>query len=181
MEIQPIFIAIKDQALILAPKILLGLLVLASFWCVAIGSAAFFRSLAKKARLQSDILTLLARTLQISVILAGAVSALAILGVNVGALVAGLGLTSFALGFAVKDALSNILAGALILFYRPFRRGDHISVTGFEGCVIDIDLRYTTLETKDRIILIPNSNLFTNPVVLNKKAKDANEAEASLI
>ena len=64
------------------------------------------------------------------------------------------------------------MAGALIMIYRPFRRGDHIIVTGLEGDVSKIDLRYTTLRAPDKEILIPNSNLFTNPVIISKLQKE---------
>ena len=70
------------------------------------------------------------------------------------------------MGFAFRDVLSNVLAGVLILMYRPFRRGDKISVTGLEGTVTGIDLRYTVLENEGKTILIPNSSLFTNPIVV---------------
>ena len=94
-------------------------------------------------------------------------------GIDVSALVAGLGLTGFALGFAFRDVLSNVLAGVLILMYRPFRRGDRIAVSGLEGTVTGIDLRYTILENDGKTILIPNSNLFTNPIVVTPVAPSA--------
>jgi small-conductance mechanosensitive channel len=50
--------------------------------------------------------------------------------------------------------------------YRPFRSGDRITVTGLEGIVSGIDLRYTVLASADKKILIPNSSLFTNPIVV---------------
>jgi small-conductance mechanosensitive channel len=89
------------------------------------------------------------------------------MGVNVSALVASLGLTGFALGFAFKDAVSNLLAGALILFYRPFCRGSRVAVTGIEGVVTAIDLRYTTLEDGNKKFLIPNANLLSNAITLH--------------
>jgi small conductance mechanosensitive channel len=67
------------------------------------------------------------------------------MGVNVSALVAGLGLTGFALGFAFRDVLSNFLSGVLLLLFRPFRVGNHISINDLEGEVVSIDLRYTVL------------------------------------
>jgi small conductance mechanosensitive channel len=97
------------------------------------------------------------------------VTALGTLGINVSALVAGLGLTGFALGFAFKDALSNLLAGILILIYRPFMRGERISVTGLEGEVAELNFRYTVLRTPEKRILIPNSTLFTNAVTVMEK------------
>jgi small-conductance mechanosensitive channel len=88
------------------------------------------------------------------------------MGVNVSALVAGLGLTGFALGFALKDVLSNLIAGILILLYRPFRLNDYITVGGLQGIVTEIDLRYTRLEKEGEAYLIPNSVLFTNSIGL---------------
>ncbi|MCD4823897.1 MAG: mechanosensitive ion channel [Phycisphaerae bacterium] len=101
---------------------------------------------------------------KIILLLLGGITALATLGVNVSALVAGLGLSGFALGFALKDALSNLLAGALILVYKPFQCGDNIAVAGSEGKVIEINLRYTILENGPDKYLIPNSTLYKNAI-----------------
>ena len=110
--------------------------------------------------------SLLARTSKVALVIFGIITALGTVGINVSALVAGLGLTGFALGFALKDALSNLLAGVLILSYRPFRQGDRIEMSGYQGTVANIDFRYTTLQTEEKTILLPNSNLFTNAVVV---------------
>jgi len=83
----------------------------------------------------------------VALIIFGFITAPGTLGVNISALVAGLGLTGFALGFAFRDALPNVLAGIMILFYHPFRRGDRVVITGLEGQVTAIDLRYTTWRT----------------------------------
>ncbi len=124
-----------------------------------------------------DLVELLGRTAKIALIVFGAVTALGTVNINVSALVAGLGLTGFALGFAFRDILSNLLAGVLILLYRPFGRGDRISVTGLEGTVTHIDLRYTMLKNDVNTILIPNSNLFTNPITVMRDNKGV-DAEA---
>lgn len=113
---------------------------------------------------RSDLLGLAARLVGAAALVFGSVTALGTLGVNVAPLVAGLGLGGFALGFALRDALSNVLAGTLVLFYRPFRRGDFIEVDNKSGTVVEIDLRYTTLQGEGRRILIPNSTLFTTAI-----------------
>src|SRR5690348_12891447 len=119
------------------------------------------------------LLVLLGRTAKIAVITLGVATALGTVGVNVSALVAGLGLTGFALGFAFRDVLSNLLAGILLLLFRPFGPGDHISVSGLDGEVTNIDLRYTVLKQPQKIVLIPNSNLFTNPILVDAATPDA--------
>lgn len=113
-----------------------------------------------------DVMLLIAQMARIAILVFGVVTALGTLGINVSALVAGLGLTGFALGFAFRDALSNVLAGFMILLYRPFRRGDVITVTLLEGKVTEINLRYTVIQAEGSRVLIPNSNLLTNPIIV---------------
>lgn len=121
---------------------------------------------ARAGRGHSDIGRLLGTIAYVTVLTFGFVSALGTLGINISALVAGLGLTGFALGFALRDAISNALAGILILFYRPFRIGDRIAVSGSEGTVQDVNLRYTMLDAPDRRFLLPNSILLSNTVTV---------------
>ncbi len=93
------------------------------------------------------------------------------LGFDITGILAGLGLTGFALGFAFKDALSNMIAGIFLLFYRPFTLGDTIKIETnkvlHEGRVTAIDLRYTTLQGTNQIILIPNAFLLIEPIVIS--------------
>ena len=119
-------------------------------------------------RLQLDrhIISLLARSSSITLIIFGFITALGTIGINVSALVAGLGLTGFALGFALKDTISNLLSGVLILLYKPFEIGNRIKISGYEGIVVSIDLRYTELDAEGNKILIPNSKLFTDPITV---------------
>jgi len=109
---------------------------------------------------------LFVRTSSITLLIFAFVTALGTLGINVSAIVAGLGLTGFALGFALKDTVSNLLSGVLILLYQPFKIGSAIKVSGYEGDVVSIDLRYTELNSEGNRILIPNSKLFTDPITV---------------
>ena len=117
-------------------------------------------------KFDSHLTSLFARTSSITIIIFGFVTALGTLGVNVSALVAGLGLTGFAMGFALKDTISNLLSGILILLYQPFKIGNSIKISGYEGEVVSIDLRYTELNSQGNKILIPNSKLFTDPITV---------------
>lgn len=145
-----------------------ALLVFAGFWIASLIVPPLLGRVGKRTPAHhAALLELGGQCAKIAWRVFGVVSALGTLGVDVSALVAGLGLTGFALGFALKDVISNVLAGVLILFYRPFGRGDHITSAGMEGLVTNIDLRYTTLLAGDKRILIPNSNLLTNAIVVN--------------
>ncbi len=59
-----------------------------------------------------------------------------------------------------------LLSGVLILLYRPFELGNRIKISGYEGIVVSIDLRYTELDADGKKILIPNSKLFTDPITV---------------
>lgn len=140
----------------------LGLL----FWIVMGLTSKAVSRLAKRFALDASLARFMQKTLRVILLILAAVTILGTLGVNVSAVVAGLGLTGFALGFALKDTIANLLSGIMILLYRPFRTGDAISVAGYEGVVRTIDLRYTELRHDNQRILIPNSKLFTDPVTV---------------
>lgn len=83
-------------------------------------------------------------------------------------IISSLGIGSVAIGFAFKDILQNLLAGILLLVNRPYRRGDQIVVKDFEGTVEHIQSRATLIKTYDgRRVIIPNSDIYTSPVVVN--------------
>ncbi|UVW29296.1 mechanosensitive ion channel family protein [Massilia sp. H6] len=84
-----------------------------------------------------------------------------------GDLVAGLGVSSVAIGFAFKDILQNWLAGLLILLRQPFNIDDQIEVNGFEGTVERIETRATIIRTYDgQRVVVPNSDIYTNAVIV---------------
>jgi len=155
---------IVQTIVVFMPVLGVSLLIFFAFWVVAVICQKIIHRIASRSRLDPDIVGLLDRIVKAGIVVFGIVTALGTAHVNISALVASLGLTGFALGFALKDALSNTLAGVLILLYQPFRRGDHIITGGLEGTVEQIDLRYTTLSSSEDKILIPNSTMFTNPI-----------------
>ena len=88
--------------------------------------------------------------------------------IHPGSIISALGIGSVAVGFAFKDILQNLLAGILLLVTRPYRTGDQIVVKDFEGTVERIESRATLIKTYDgRRVIIPNSDLYTSPVVVN--------------
>lgn len=103
--------------------------------------------------------------------------ALETVGVPVQTLIAGLGLTSLAPGFALREVISNFISGLLLLVLRPFALGDEIVVGETEGRVERIELRATELRTYDgRMVVVPNAELFTS-VVTNNTASPMRRGE----
>jgi len=155
-----------DEATLWVPRVIGVVVILVVFFILVKLVKRIITSAAERSKLDGNLTYLLTRTSSITLIIFGFVTALGTLGINVSALVAGLGLTGFALGFALKDTISNLLAGVLILLYRPFEIGNRIKVSGYEGTVISIDLRYAELDSKGNKVLIPNSKLFTDPITV---------------
>ncbi len=147
----------------------LALMIFAAAYIAAKVLKGGVKRFARTRKLPADITNLLAQSAEVGILLFGAVSAMGTLGIDVGAMIAGLGLVGFALGFALRDLLSNFLAGLLILLYNPFVRGDRIGVSGSEGTVIEVNMRYTVLQADEKKILIPNSAIFTNVVTVERK------------
>jgi small conductance mechanosensitive channel len=153
------------------PRLGGAVVVFAVAWFAGRIAAALLRRFGRVRALDPDLTALLGRAVGATLVAFGAVTALGTLGLDVRALIAGLGLTGFALGFALRDIISNTLAGVLILLFKPFHRGDHVSVAGSDGIVSEIDLRYTTLVVDpDTRVLVPNSTLFTNTIRVERRA-----------
>ena len=155
-----------DKAILWGPKLIGAIVVLVVFFILSKIIKRITTNTAERLKFDENLASLLSRTGSITLMIFGFVTALGTLGINISALVAGLGLTGFALGFALKDTISNLLSGVLILLYRPFNKGNRIKIAGYEGTVISIDLRYTELDFEGNKILIPNSKLFTDPITV---------------
>ncbi|MEQ9624865.1 mechanosensitive ion channel family protein [Coleofasciculus chthonoplastes] len=98
----------------------------------------------------------------------GSVVALGVLGLNFGALLGALGLTSVAIGFSLKDVLSNYISGVILLAARPFGINDQVVIGDYEGTITQIDLRATTMRTYDgRLVYIPNQEVFSASIINN--------------
>jgi len=153
-----------QTALILGGKIVIGLIVFIVFWIIAIIIKKMILKIPKRHSHKKYVFKIISDFCYITILLIGIITALGTAGVNVSAIVASLGLSGFALGFALKDYLSNILAGFMILMYQPYKVGDNITVSGAEGTVIEINLRYTVLAGTDKRILLPNANMLNTTI-----------------
>lgn len=170
MELTEIF---TEQAMKLflfwGPKAFVALIILVGFMVLSKFVTRTIASVCERTSLNILITSLLSRATKVVLLAVGVMTALGTLGINISAMVAGLGLTGFALGFALRDTISNLLAGVLLLVYRPFDISNRIKVSSHEGTVVSIDLRYTMLESETAKVLIPNSVLFTDPITIIKR------------
>jgi len=160
--------ALLIQAMQLLPRLVMGAIIIAVFWRLGRGAERLVGRVFEARNLDPDVQELSEAVVKIGVFSVGVITGLGTIGIDVMGLITSLGLVGFAIGFALKDAISNTLAGVVVLVYDPFKRGDVISVAGKQGTVVEIDMRYTTLDTPEQRILVPNSQLLNKVVVVEK-------------
>jgi small conductance mechanosensitive channel len=105
------------------------------------------------------------------IMLLGLLIALSQLGIQIGPLLAGVGVAGFIVGFALQETLSNFASGMMILVYHPFDVGDVIEAGGVSGKVSSMSLVSTTINTFDNQKLIVPNNKIWGDVIRNKTAE----------
>lgn len=162
--------ALIDRALALLPNLLVAVLVFTLFLYLGRGARALGLRAAARAHKHRNLGLVLGGLFRGGLILLGSLVALSIVvpSFRAGNLIELLGIGTVAVGFAFRDVLQNFFAGILILLTEPFRLGDQIIVGGHEGTVQAIETRATTILTYDgRRVVIPNTTLFTEAVIVN--------------
>src|SRR3954453_12183956 len=125
------------------------------------------RRIAKRAYLDPGIQYTLGRLTQYLVITIGVLLALTIgMGVNLTSLAVIFTALSVGIGFGLQYIAADIASGFILLFERPIRIGDRITIGEDEGDVQSINLRTTVVATNDRIsIIVPNSKLVSQRLI----------------
>lgn len=165
------FARLAESAITIIPRVLAAALVLALFWLIAAGLRWLMRIIFRQIVEDLTIENLIKQLAYYAIWILGLIIAIYALGFDLQAVVTGLGLTSLALGFALKDIISNFVSGILILMSRPFQLGDQIVVGETEGGVERIMLRATQIRTYDgRVVLVPNAEVFTSRITNNTAA-----------
>lgn len=115
-----------------------------------------------------------------TILLLGILFGVSQLGVEIGPVLAGIGIIGFAVGFALQDTLSNFAAGTMLLVYRPFDSGDVINAGGVTGTVSELSLVNTTLHTFDnRRIVVPNSKIWGD-IITNVTAQSERRVDITV-
>ncbi len=179
LEADPSAIVDKLQTMIegamrLLPNLAIAAVVLVLFYVLS-RVVAWTIDRFTQERESANIGKVLGRLSRWLIMLGGLMIAVAIVspGVGPGDLLAALGVGGVAIGFAFKDILQNFLAGVLILLREPFRIGDQIQSSDYEGTVESIETRATIIRTYDgKRVVIPNADIYTSPVVVNTAHKE---------
>lgn len=92
-------------------------------------------------------------------------------------IVTALGAVGLAVSLAVKDSLSNLMGGMLLIISRTFQLGDYVELDGMGGTVIEIGMIHTILKTPDnKRIMIPNGQV-TNARIVNYSAENTRRVD----
>lgn len=116
-------------------------------------------------RLDDQLVPLVRKSLKVSVSILGAIFLLQNFDVDVGSLLAGLGLGGLAFALAAKDTVANFFGSLVVFIDRPFQIGDWVTIGGSEGLIEEVGFRTTRIRTfYNSLITIPNATLTATPI-----------------
>ena len=139
---------------------------------------AYFVSVKAKKILQKvlkdEILSsFLSKVIFVGMIILVVVAVLGTMGVQTTSIIAALGAAGLAIALALKDSLSNLASGIMLVVFRPFIKNDTIEIGNSIGVVEDISLFHTYMKTPDgKLVVIPNTNV-ANSQIINYTARNA--------
>lgn len=121
--------------------------------------------IALRTKVDATTFSFVETTAKFSLFIIGAITALDSAGIKTSTLLTSLGIVGLTIGFAARDALSNLISGILIFIDRPFVLGDLVEVEGVYGKVERITLRSTRVVTSDgRMLAVPNTEIVNKTV-----------------
>lgn len=107
----------------------------------------------------------LMRIVHYLIMITGVVVAFQFVGIDLAGLTVIFGLLSVGIGFGLQNITSNFISGLILLFERPIKVGDRVTVGDIEGDVTSINMRSTTVQSLDNIsIIVPNSEFISSTV-----------------
>jgi MscS family membrane protein len=110
--------------------------------------------------LDDTLIPIIRKIGKVFLVLIAAIIVLDKFGYNVASLVAGLGIGGLAVALAAQETLGNMFGGITILTDKPFRIGDRIRISNYDGNIKEIGIRSTKMTTLDGSeLIIPNSTL----------------------
>lgn len=140
-------------------------IVLVGLWLARRLSKAL-RRLLERARVEGILANFFGNVAHAAVLVLVLITALDALGVPPTSLLAVMGAAGLAVGLAMKDSLSNIAAGVMLIVLRPFRTGDVVEIAGITGVVEQVRLFQTVLRSfQNHEITLPNGQITASPII----------------
>lgn len=127
---------------------------------------ALNRRILKRFKVDEGTTYTLSRITQYIIITIGALISFQFVGIDLSGLAVIFGLLSVGIGFGLQNVTSNFISGLIILFERPIKVGDRVTVNNIEGDVTEINIRSTKVRTVNNIsIIVPNSEFVSKDVI----------------
>lgn len=151
---------VVDLSIEFGPKVFTALIILAVGFFVGRWVAGLVQRSLEKLNMEPPVRLLLLRLVRLLVFGLFLILALQNLGVQLLPLIAGLGVAGAGVALAMQGVLGNLVAGLTIIFTKPFRVGEYVSMAGVEGRVEAIDLFSTILSHPDLSkVVVPNRKI----------------------
>lgn len=148
------------------PSLFAAALIVIFFWLLFRITRPALTHILVRTGFEPALTSMVVNVYRFAVLAFGIVMAASQLGINVGAALAGLGVIGLTIGFAAKDSLSNIMAGFLIFWDKPFHVGQWVTLGDHYGKVAAITMRTTRVQTRDnRWVIIPNATVIDQILV----------------
>lgn len=161
-----------ELIVVYTPKVIAAILILIIGFSIVNILVKMIDRILKKSKVDLSLHSFIKSVLDALLKVTVAITAASTLGVKTATFVAILSTIGLAVGLAVKDSLSNLAGGVLLLTFRPFNVGDYIEAKGKTGTVKRIEILYTYINTSDnKRIVIPNGQL-ANTEITNYTAEN---------
>lgn len=144
-----------------------AVVILIAGWTVAGWAARGVRSgLRRIPRIDATLRPLAGSVVRYAIVIVTVIAVLQRFGVETTSLIAILGAAGLAVGLALQGTLSNVAAGVMLIFLRPFRRGEKIEADKCVGVVRELGLFRTIIATEDGVFIsIPNAAIFSGTII----------------
>lgn len=158
---------VTEMAIEFGPRVGAAIFVFLIFYVLMLLTRRPLRGILRRANLHETLIHMLVDNIYgVVMIVLGLVSAGGQLGINVTAALAGISVVGIAVGLAAQDSLSNMIAGFLIFWDKPFLVGDYLTVMNQYGRVAEITMRSTRIRTQQNTyVVIPNKHIIDSVVV----------------
>ena len=157
----------------LGMQVLAGIVtIIAGFWLSGRASRLLINAFSKIDRIDKTIVPMIGALVRYTGMTLTLVVALGKFGVETTSIIAVLGAAGLAIGLALQGTLSNVAAGLMLVFLRPFKIGDWVETAGMSGIVREIGLFTTVIDTFDRVFIsVPNSSIWSSNIVNHSRYK----------
>jgi len=158
-------ILIGDKIVDFSINLAVALITFGAFYLLWLAARAILNAVMKRSELDETSRAFARTILQYSILLTGLFNALSAMNIDTAGLLASLGIVGITIGFAARDAFSNLISGVLIYLDRPFVIGDLVEIGEYYGEVNQITLRSTRIVTSDgKMLAVPNTEMINKTV-----------------